>query len=735
MNAEPYNSFSRAGLDHRVVSMKERLGLRIPKPNSRLVYDWKTFATDSEIQRKYTVDVRNRFRILEEEEDPSGRYQRLIEAKKEAAEACVPRKERVKLSPHSKHPDIQLARRKVEDASQKLEETSSEVNRELLKEAREQLYSIYDRLKEENAIEMVDRIQAAHGDSRYGEAWKVVNELTGRKKTKEGQVAGASPEERVTTWFTHFKNLLGTVPNDGEPEEEIPPVYYDLDINDGPFSAEEYAKVKSTLKLGKSAGPDNIPPEVYRSCELDDIILEICNLALIHNEKPDQWSLSNIIPVPKSGNLSCTDNYRGISLTCIIAKMYNRMILNRIRGAIDPKLRYNQNGFRPKRTTVAQVLALRRIIEEVRRNNLTAVLTFIDFKKAFDSINRSKMMRILKAYGVPPNLLRAIEAIYTNTRARVITPDGETEEFDILAGVLQGDTLAPFLFIIVLDYAMRQATSDMETELGFTIIPRKSRRIPAVTLTDLDFADDICLLCNEIDKAQELLSCVEAECSKVGLGLNAKKTEVMTYNIPGHNPLKSTSGSLLKEVDDFKYLGSWMESTEADMKRRKALAWGAMNNMTSIWKSHMSRQVKLRLFMATVESILLYGCEAWTLTKALEKSLDGCYTRMLRAAMNISWRQHMSNEELYGELPRVSSKVAARRMELAGHCYRHPELAASRLVLWEPTHGRRQRGRQRKTYVETLKEDANARTTGELATCMSNKEDWRIRTRARLRPP
>ena len=78
----------------------------------------------------------------------------------------------------------------------------------------------------------------------------------------------------------------------------------------------------------------------------------------------------------------------------------------------------------------------------------------LDFKKAFDSINRSKMMRIFKAYGVPSNLLRAIEAIYTNTR--VITPDKETEEFDILAGVLQGDTLAAFLFIIILDYAMRQ---------------------------------------------------------------------------------------------------------------------------------------------------------------------------------------------------------------------------------------------------------------------------------------
>ena len=217
---------------------------------------------------------------------------------------------------------------------------------------------------------------------------------------------------------------------------------------------------------------------------------------MIENKKPQQWSLSNIIPVPKKGNLSNTDNYRGISLTCIIAKLFNRMILNRIREAIDPELRINQNGFRRGRTTVAQILALRRIIEEVKLNNLSAVLTFVDFKKAFDSIHRKKMMKILKAYGIPPNLLNAINNMYTNTRAKVVTPDGETEEFNILAGVLQGDTLAPFLFIIVLDYALRQATDGPGAELGFIVTPRRSRRVQAVRITDLDFADDICLLSN-----------------------------------------------------------------------------------------------------------------------------------------------------------------------------------------------------------------------------------------------
>ena len=85
------------------------------------------------------------------------------------------------------------------------------------------------------------------------------------------------------------------------------------------------------------------------------------------------------------------------------------------------------------------------------------VITFIDFSKAFDSINRKKMFKILKAYGIPPTLLNTIIAMYTNTRAKVVSPDGDTDLFEITMGVLQGDTLAPFLFVIVLDYAMKKS--------------------------------------------------------------------------------------------------------------------------------------------------------------------------------------------------------------------------------------------------------------------------------------
>jgi len=733
LNAESYNTFCTVGSDHRVVSMKVRLSLRVSKHCQQTRYDWKKFSERSDLHQQYTVEVRNRFQLLEEEEDPTDMYQRFVDANREAMEACVPKRERRKKLSHSKHPDVIKAREKLRTASQKYDSTGAEEDYEQMKQTKDLLFSTYDKLREREIMDKVDQVQHAHGAGQYGEAWKVINEVTGRKKSKEGQVAGASPEERVTTWFNHFKKLLGDSPSVQDPDEEIPIVFSDLDIDDGPFTEEEYAKAKSNLKLGKSPGPDNIPPEVLKNCELDDIILKMCNMAMMNSMKPEQWSLSNIIPIPKKGNLSNVDNYRGISLTCITAKLFNRMILNRIRSVIDPKLRVNQNGFRPKRTTVSQILALRRIIEEVKKNNLPAVLTFIDFKKAFDSIHRRKMMKILKAYGIPPNLLSAIESMYTNTRAKVVTADGETEEFDILAGVLQGDTLAPFLFIIVLDYALRCATTGMDTELGFTITPRKSRRFPAVSIIDLDFADDISLLSDQIQQAQQLLLRVETECNKVGLGLNAIKTEVMTYNIPEHEPLRTASGDILKEVDDFKYLGSWVESTEADIKIRKALAWKALNKMGHIWKSHMSRDVKLSFFIATVESVLLYGCESWTLTSALERSLNGCYTRMLRAVLNINWSQHIPNTELYGDLPRVADKVASRRMQLAGHCYRHPELAASGLILWEPTHGHRSRGGQRKTFIDVLKRDAGTENTSELAACMRDRVDWKIRTKSRLR--
>ena len=466
LNAEAYNSFSSVKSDHRVVTARIKLSLRTSKTPRKVRYDWKEFSQNTDLQEQYTVSVRNRFQVLESDSNGE-KYDKFVQANKEAMKSLPP-KPKSKKKLRSSDARVTEARQKAQQAQSQFEASKSEDDKELWSAAIQQLYQTYDLVKEEELEKQIQNVEAAYGAQKYGEAWKTVNEISGRKKSKEGHVAGSSPDERVNTWFSHFKKLLSEPPEVDDPDEEIPNIFEDLEIRDDPFDLNEYRKVKASLKLGKAAGPDEIPPEVFKSCDFDQICLDFCNDALIKNDKPELWSFMNIIPVPKSGDLSKPDNYRGISLICIIAKIYNRLILNRIRGVIDLKLRINQNGFRSSRTTVAQILALRRVIEGVKANNLKAILTFIDFRKAFDSIHRAKMMRILKVYGIPPNLLQGIEKMYSNTKARIVTPDGETDLFEITAGVLQGDTLAPFLFIIVLDYALRKATDGKEEELGFT---------------------------------------------------------------------------------------------------------------------------------------------------------------------------------------------------------------------------------------------------------------------------
>ena len=126
-------------------------------------------------------------------------------------------------------------------------------------------------------------------------------------------------------------------------------------------------------------------------------------------------------------------------------------------------------------------------------------------------------------------------------------------------------------------------------------------------------------------------------------------------NTPEHKPLKLIDGRELKEASDFKYPGSWVNSTEGDIKIRKAKAWKALNDTKKIWNSAMSREVKISFFLATVESVLLYGCETWSLTHSLEKSLNGCYTHMLRSALGTPGRKNC---------PTLSSTATSR-----GWCY------------------------------------------------------------------
>ena len=187
------------------------------------------------------------------------------------------------------------------------------------------------------------------------------------------------------------------------------------------------------MKNGKAPGLDGLPPEFWKLPKVKKNLCSFCNKTYNGN-RPKEWGLSGITPILKNGNLTITDNYSSISLTQGGSKIYNRCLLNRIHPVIDKVLQPNQNSFQKGRSTTSHIQALHCIVEGLKNHDMEAILTFIDFRKAFDSID------CLKAYGIPPDIVAAIRVMYENTSALVITLEGKTGQFAIDTGVLQGDS-------------------------------------------------------------------------------------------------------------------------------------------------------------------------------------------------------------------------------------------------------------------------------------------------------
>ena len=156
----------------------------------------------------------------------------------------------------------------------------------------------------------------------------------------------------------------------------------------------------------------------------------------------------------------------------------------------------------------------------------------------------------------------------------------------------------------------------------------------------------------------------------------------MCYNRTGD--ISTLDGTSQKLVDKFTYLGSSVASTEKDIDTRLTKAWTAIDRLSIIWKSDLTDKTKRCLFQATVVSILLYGCTTLTLTKRLEKKLEGNYTRMFRAILNKSWRQHPTRHQLYGHLPPIKRTIQVRRTRHTGHCWRSRDELISDVLLCTP---------------------------------------------------
>ena len=696
-DSRSYSSFSTVRSDHRIISAHVKLSLRKSKKSishPMKSIDWKQVSANPPLSQQFTIEVFNRYQALEMEDINTDNidiaYDNLIKLTEEVALSTLPkRKSRSKVTPGNSN-IVKQAQESLRNISQKYNAAPTQSHKIELITAKKKLDDAYLNSQVDYINGKINTLSKHHISHQHQQAWSTIKELAGKTASTNIRIKGGSGKKRLENWTDHFKSLLGkksVLPeNSSLPSVKISDP---LDIDTSPFTKAELKTAADQLKPSKAFGSDNIPAIIWKNESFHNLLLSFCNQAFSNQKPPKVWQKSNIIPVPKKGDLSMATNYRGISLMPIAAKVYNRMILNRLVPFVNPLLRKNQNGFRKGRSTLSQILSLRRIIEESKACNKDLAFVFVDFSKAFDSVDREEMFKILELYGIPPKIITAIKLLYTDTSSTIVTSDGETPPIPILAGILQGDTLAPFLFIIVVDYILRMSI-DRISSCGYELQPRKSSRFPAKYITDTDFADDIALISHSLENAQSLLQSLEQASNCVGLYLNESKTQYMNLCTETNtDKIKTLNEVELKEVDDYKYLGSFISSSLKDFDIRKALAWSACNDMHNIWTSEIGTNLKVNIFKVAIEPILLYGSETWTLTKAMEKRLDGTYTRLLMRAQNLSWKNHPSKEQIYGKLPAVSELIKARRVQFAGHCYRAENEVISSLLLWSPTaHGR-----------------------------------------------
>ena len=738
-NCRAYNSVELDS-DHRILSIVLKASLRTSrgKPCKRPKFNWKKLQNPS-TKLQFQIELANRFQVLQETDSTSitERYTLFEEAVGVVADEVVGRRTPCGLPSWVTEETLRLKEER-DKAKKRFLLDRTHHSRDIWRKLNTNLNESYKEDQQAKLNKQMEDLKVADEKGEYNTTWKIIHEISGQdrkpnpKVKKRDGTAPSSDKELLDEWRLYFSALLNN--DNGPSKSELPsPASQDLPICQDPPTLEETRKAIQGMKNNRAAGVDYaITSEALQSGGkvMLEVIHKFCVEVFTSLTPPEQWTTNIIVPLPKKGDLSCMNNYRGITLMSIAAKVYNKILLTRLREHVELKLRNNQAGFRAGRSCAQQVHILRRIMEAFQDFQLPLTITFIDFKKAFDSINREVMFSVLRHYGIPDKLVKAIGVLYNNSKSAVMVDGNISEPFQVTTGVLQGDVLAPFLFIILIDYMLQMATKD--TNSGVLTHPRQSRRYPAKVLNDLDFADDIALLESSIPRAQSQLTRTAAAAEDLGLVISVPKTEFMTVNC-NPQPTLEVYGKPINHVSDFKYLGSMMASSYKDLTRRKALAWSTFWKLERIWRSAIIPvDMKVRLFNTTCVTVFLYGCESWVLTSKMESKINSFATSCYRVMLSIKRIDHVPNSRIYSmtNTEPLINRVRQRQLKFLGHILRMPEDEPCRLyALYTPTHGRRKPGRQRTSYlsyIQNLLGDSNNMLQPKGITNLAqNRSDWR----------
>uniref|UniRef100_A0A1B0DRK3 Uncharacterized protein n=1 Tax=Phlebotomus papatasi TaxID=29031 RepID=A0A1B0DRK3_PHLPP len=470
---------------------------------------------------------------------------------------------------------------------------------------------------------------------------------------------------------------------------------------------DEVRNAISRLKNNKAPGEDGIPSELYKeggevlTQAIHDLVKEIWRQETL----PVEWKKGIICPIFKKGDKLNCNNYRGISLLNTGYKILSNIIYHRLIPFAEKTIGDYQCGFRPGRSTIDQIFTLRQILEKCTEQSIDTHHLFIDFKQAYDSVNRKKLWAAMKIFSVPNKLIRMARLSVHDSSCCVRMGSESTADFKVCSGLRQGDQISPLLFNFALEVVIREVT----------INPRGSIYNRSVQI--LAYADDIDLIGRTTSHVQKAYAELETAASVMGLSVSESKTKYMVVSKKNRRQDQIACGNRkFDRVDDFKYLGSSVNSTNAmssEIAARVLQGNRAFFSLLHLFKSRsLSTKTKIRLYKTLVRPVITYACETWTLTKADERKLAAFERKILRkiygpveespGVWRIRW-----NEEIYSlyKDEKIVNVVKSMRLQWVGHVLRmEPNLPARRALDGNPP-GKRTVGRPKTRWISQVEGD------------------------------
>ena len=455
---------------------------------------------------------------------------------------------------------------------------------------------------------------------------------------------------------------------------------------------------------------------------------------------PDSWKTLLITVLYKDGDPQEPSNYRPIAGVKLLYKLFARLILSRIKGTLESRQPVDQAGFRAGFSTEDHIFTLCQLEEKCREWRKDLWLLFIDYRKAFDTVEHPSLWTALQSQGLAPCYIHLLQKLYQKTSGRVVL-DCISKEFAIGRGVKQGDPMSPTLFNSVLEDVFQELAKKWVIDCrGVDVGSLRGDR-----LTNLRFADDVVLIASSLSEARRMLEDLVMAARSRGLEIHPKKTKVMSNCVErkGYNSRKDievagqkvevlTYGKHLKYLGRFVCLGNLME---AEIENRIVTGWKRFYTFRDILcnKAYPLRK-RMKFFDTVITPSVLYASGSWTMTADLESRLRKTQRRMLRTIfqkgrkrqqvdegtkssssldeLQLAPEQDDSLEPWVEFMKRVTREIEEqmdnfksedwvrlqrrRKFTWAGHVARRcDDRWSTTLLSWQPEGGRRQGGKGR----------------------------------------